>query len=142
MSVRGFEPFGLGLKEKGESGIWNRALYLNKMLHSHPLIGDSLGGNCYCAIGADVTFPLPVIPRSILQGHLFANAGNLVSVASLSSMAREKFPNFLGSIGVGCGVILRFTSFRLELNYCIPMQSKDTDLTKAGFQFGIGMNFM
>ncbi len=83
-----------------------------------------------------------MISRSVLQGHVFANAGELVSVKSFSTLGREKLPDFLGSVGVGCGVVLRFTSFRLELNYCIPVKSKDTDLAKAGFQFGIGMHFM
>ena len=101
--------------------------------------GDSLGGECYYAAGIDLMFPLPLLPRSLFQGHLFANAGDLMSSASLS-LDKLSLSNF--GIGAGCGLILRFTSFRLELNYCIPVRAKDSDYAKPGFQFGIGMHFM
>lgn len=114
-SLRGFEPFGLGPKEKG----------------------DSIGGSCFYAAGADLMLPLPILPRSIFQGHFFANAGNLVSH---STRSLDILSNF--SIAAGCGLIVRFTSFRLELNYCVPVRARDSDYVKPGFQFGIGLHFM
>lgn len=84
----------------------------------------------------------PVISRSILQGHLFLNAGNLTSTSNFSSLVFDKFLSIPESMSTGFGLILRFTSFRLELNYCIPLKSNLWDSVKPGFQIGIGMHFM
>jgi outer membrane protein assembly factor BamA len=66
----------------------------------------------------------------------------LTSTSNFSSLVFDKFLSIPESMSTGFGLILRFTSFRLELNYCIPLKSNLWDSVKPGFQIGIGMHFM
>jgi outer membrane protein insertion porin family len=87
-------------------------------------------------------FPLPLLSKSFFRGHLFINGGSLVPLET-KNFLKSKI-DFLTnhSIAIGVGLVARFTSFRLELNYCIPVRATVTDSLKPGFQLGIGMHFM
>lgn len=84
-------------------------------------------------------FPIPYLPPSIIRGHSFVNGG--VLLPSIGSF-KDFHPLKDSSIAAGIGLIVRFTSFRLELNYCVPLLASPSDRIKPGFQFGIGMHFM
>jgi outer membrane protein insertion porin family len=102
-----------------------------------------LGGNSYYALGADLRFPFPYLPKAHVQGHCFANAGSLISQLPFSKGMSECLQSFAQpSVAAGMGVLVRFAGFRMELNYCFPLKIGITDNAKPGFQFGIGMNFM
>jgi outer membrane protein insertion porin family len=106
------------------------------------IMGNSLGGSAYNAVGIDFTFPLPYLPIDYIRGHLFFNSGSLVPIDS-DNLAQNKFDFFKNpSSSIGFGIIARFTSFRFEANYCIPVRSTITDSLKPGVQFGVGMHFM
>ncbi len=98
-----------------------------------------MGGDSYFAFGSDFMFPLPILPKSIVRGHTFLNGGALLPQFD-SLITFDPLKEL--SLSAGAGLIVRFTSFRLELNYCIPLQMTITDLCKPGFQFGIGMHFL
>ena len=49
---------------------------------------------------------------------------------------------FRPSVSVGVGIAARFTSFKLEINYGLPLIAHLSDALKPGLQFGLGMEFM
>ena len=63
LSIRGFEPFGLGPKDQG----------------------FSLGGDVYWAGGLSLFTPLPFLNDDTFKGHLFANTGHLIGMDRGSS---------------------------------------------------------
>ncbi|KAI8901917.1 surface antigen-domain-containing protein [Globomyces pollinis-pini] len=119
-SLRGFEQGGVGPKEKN----------------------DSLGGDMYYGLGLGFSFPLPVLPVNFFRGHIFGNGGTLVPLKQGTFFESSKQLLFNPSVSSGIGLVARFTNFRLELNYCVPLRITSTDTLKPGLQFGIGMNFM
>ncbi|KAJ3315448.1 hypothetical protein HDV04_002990 [Boothiomyces sp. JEL0838] len=119
-SLRGFSQSGVGPRESK----------------------DSIGGDLYYGVGLSALFPLPVLPSNLFRGHTFVNGGSLVRMDKSNIM--ESTTNLFAnpSVAAGVGLVARFTNFRLELNYCVPLRATTTDLPKHGFQFGIGMHFM
>lgn len=87
------------------------------------------GGNALWALSGNINFPLLFFPNNgIAAMHLFANAGNLRMVDSLSSLkdAYHWFRECACSIGAGI-VITRIPLFgiapsgRFELNWSVPL---------------------
>jgi hypothetical protein len=72
----------------------------------------------------------------------FLNGGSLVPYQS--NQLRKNVADLVGnpSLATGIGLVARFAGFRLELTYSVPLRVTVTDLTKTGFQFGIGANFL
>ena len=86
---------------------------------------------------------MPKLPLDFVRGHAFINSGALLKFNSsqLLKTGYELLSN-IPSTSVGLGVVARFAGFRLELNYCLPVYASSTDITKRGFQLGIGINFL
>merc|ERR1711962_13004 len=110
-SVRGFELNGIG---------------------DHA--GDAaLGGQVAWEAGLHLYTPLPwVSERSFLGNfrlHFFANAGNLDNLENISRI-RDILEKPRTSLGLG--LVLNFLrNFRLEINYCVPMNVRAGDVLGA-----------
>jgi hypothetical protein len=89
-----------------------------------------LGGNALWAASASVNFPFPLWPSNgVVCGHIFANAGNLALVESLTHLWAS-LGEFLAQpvASVGCGLVaMQIPSMgpvpngRLELNVSVPV---------------------
>ncbi|KAF9191322.1 hypothetical protein BGZ51_007500 [Haplosporangium sp. Z 767] len=122
MSIRGFKTNGLGPRE-GD---------------------DSLGGDAYVSAGISLLTPFPgLTKRESFKGHVFANAGSLVSVkpgqsAKTTIDALAKAP----SVSVGVGMVYRHPQVRIELNFALPLVATKTDALSRGWQLGLGISFL
>ncbi|KAL9931616.1 hypothetical protein V8E36_009613 [Tilletia maclaganii] len=105
---------------------------------------DSLGGDAHWSAGLEVGFPIWGMPDWPVKWHVFANAGQLAlldqrttssAVASLRALT-------LPSISAGAGLVFRQGPLRLEVNAGVPLVTHRTDLTRRGFQVGIGIDFL
>nr|KAJ3415242.1 hypothetical protein HK105_001569 [Polyrhizophydium stewartii] len=121
LSVRGFKQAGIGPRDGKES----------------------LGGDAYWAGSLGLLSPLPFIPLKPVKAQVYLNGGSLVPLRLDQSPAGNAQALFATpSVSAGIGLAARFTIFRIELNYNVPLAVCATDNIKPGFQFGIGMNFM
>eukprot|EP00842_Homolaphlyctis_polyrhiza_P005878 jgi/Hompol1/6291/HPOL_004919-RA len=121
LSLRGFKQSGVGPKDGN----------------------DSLGGDLYWAAGLSLLLPLPIVDFKTIKAHVFVNGGSLAPIQFDKSPAANAHALFgTPSIGAGFGLVAKFTIFRLELNYGIPLTAVSSDSVKTALQFGIGMNFM
>lgn len=131
--VRGFREHGLGGKDRE----------------------DSVGGDAYLAGGASILFPFPRLGADKpLRIQAFVNGGRLVglqgiggaengrdvnsSVANAVRMMTRQLP----SIAAGVGVVYAHPVARFELNFCLPIVSRQDEGPRKGLQFGVGMNFL
>ena len=48
----------------------------------------------------------------------------------------------LPSVSCGAGLLVRFSSIRFELNYCVPVVAQSLDQLAQGLQFGVGLEFL
>jgi len=111
--------------------------------------GCSLGGTMFWATGAHLYAPLPFRPGKggfgdLFRTHLFATAGNVGNFRLSGDLARDWeqiTEGFRWSYGLGLALKLGGVA-RIELNYCIPVKVARTDKVAAGFQFGVGVNFL
>jgi outer membrane protein insertion porin family len=124
LSVRGFNVYGVGPRDEG----------------------DALGGDLSAAVSAELSFDLPseVLTTYGVRGHVFANAGNVTSLAGVLGICpapslQELDLGYRASAGVG---IVAPTPFgRLELNFSRPLRHTSKDLPQR-FQLGLGVNFL
>ena len=130
LTIRGFKQYGVG-----------------------PRQGTCvLGGDTYWASGVSLFTPLPFMDLDTFRGHLFANAGSLISLDRCRLIALSWFLALAikdalldltrPSIAAGVGLLVRFSFLRFEVNYCVPVVVRETDVVKPGIQFGIGLEFM
>uniref|UniRef100_A0A915I9M8 Bacterial surface antigen (D15) domain-containing protein n=1 Tax=Romanomermis culicivorax TaxID=13658 RepID=A0A915I9M8_ROMCU len=79
-----------------------------------------------------------------LFGHVFASAGNIHPVSNdldVRPVVQELLQEPRASLGLGLAIkVSRLV--RLEFNYCRPVFYRETDKTRHGFQFGIGLIFV
>eukprot|EP00794_Sanderia_malayensis_P004454 gene4454-5045_t len=127
LSVRGFQMKGIG-----------------------PRVKDiPLGADAFWAAGLHLYTPLPFRPGKggfgdLFKLHFFANAGNAqnIELHQYNSMAMNKIvTEARWSYGVGIMMMLGGIA-RLEVNYCIPRNTKTSDGVNQGLQVGVGMNFL
>ena len=128
LSIRGFKMKGIGSRVEEAS----------------------LGANTFWATGAHLYTPLPFRPGrggfgDLFRLHFFANAGNLMDI----NLENNGFRNNLNKIitdsrySYGLGIMLMLGGIaRLEINYCIPRNTKPTDGINPGLQIGVGLNFL
>lgn len=121
-SVRGFELNGIG-EHAGEA---------------------ALGGQVAWEAGLHLYTPLPwVSEKSFLRNfrlHFFANAGNL---DNLENIARLRDIVEKPRTSLGLGLALNFVGFRLEVNYCVPMNVRAGDILGATRpSLALGMEFL
>ncbi|KAJ9065438.1 hypothetical protein DSO57_1019618 [Entomophthora muscae] len=120
-SVRGFMGFGLGPHDGR----------------------DSLGGDVMAIGGASLLTPLPYFTTPCFRGHLFANAGRLLSLQQGSPVADQLKTGFSQpSVSVGFGLVFRHSIARLEANYCIPLARHPGERRCSGLQVGLGISFL
>lgn len=100
----------------------------------------SLGGDMFWESGVHLYTPLPFRPGfgdgSFM--NFFVNAGNLENLGNVRP--KEFLSNARCSYGLG--MVMMFGSARIELNYCIPVNARASDITNKGLQIGIGLAFL
>lgn len=130
--VRGFRDCGLGARD-GK---------------------DSVGGDLYLAGGASIFFPVPRLgPEKPLRLQAFVNGGRLVSLQGLDkekggningsvAQAVRGLGNGLPSIAAGIGLVYAHPVARAELNFCLPIITREGERGRKGLQAGIGLSFL
>ena len=101
---------------------------------------DVIGGDCFWAGGLSLMLPMPYVPWKQLKTHAFINGGSLVTAGEIASLPKRLFET--PSLSAGVGLMARFSLFRLELNWCLPIMMRSSDQFKHGPQFGIGLDFI
>lgn len=131
LTLRGFRYQGLGAN-----------------VSEHPL-GDlsfmSAGLHLYSIL--PYTTPLSPINQYI-RPHIFLNTGTIGDVNPLfrwngrENLKRE-MTRFKESLRYSCGLglVLYFMRLRLEVNYCLPLVTKGSDLSINGLQWGFGLQY-
>lgn len=124
LSLRGFQQGGVGPSDQN----------------------DSLGGELYGAAGVDLSFDLPSdsATKFGIRGHVFANAGNCVSLEGVAgALPATQLKTLVANarVSVGCGIVCPTPIGRLEFNVCHPVQSYANDRTSR-FQLGLGLQFL
>jgi len=125
---------------------------------SQSCLADFMGGDLMLGTSISLNFLVPFdMTRSLnLQGRVFANAGNLVSLHGNSrrsgtcaltftdgSSRRTQVSRLFQDIrtSVGFGIAMPLMGGRLELNYSIPWRNLPGDSTTR-FQWGLGLDFL
>lgn len=104
----------------------------------------SLGGDLYFGTGLHLYTPLPFRPGKggfgeLFRLHLFTTSGNITDLNSVD------LKDFLGNPRYSYGIGIMFMlggMARLEVNYCVPRNSRQGDVINPGLQVGVGLNFL
>ncbi|KAI1360981.1 outer membrane protein, OMP85 family [Xylaria arbuscula] len=124
---------------------------------------DALGGDVFAAGSVNMLIPLPRGgPDSPFRLQLFANGGRSVAMRNktksnntasgqrmtagsvLSSMlsATKEVGVGLPSIAAGVGLVYAHPVARLELNFSLPLVTRQGEESRKGLQVGVGINFL
>ncbi|KAI0532725.1 outer membrane protein, OMP85 family [Xylaria digitata] len=124
---------------------------------------DALGGDVFAAGSVNMLLPLPRIgPDSPFRIQLFANGGRLVAMKNktksnktapgpsmtansvLNSMlsATKEVGTSLPSIAAGVGLVYAHPVARFELNFSLPLVTRQGEESRKGLQVGVGINFL
>ena len=99
---------------------------------------SALGANTYWAGGLHAYLPLPFknALKECLRIHGFVNAGNITDVLNYDQLLTNV------RLSTGVGLVMSFGGrVRLEVNYCLPLQSQPDDKAQKGLQFGVGVSY-
>ncbi|CAB4252793.1 similar to Saccharomyces cerevisiae YNL026W SAM50 Essential component of the Sorting and Assembly Machinery (SAM or TOB complex) of the mitochondrial outer membrane [Maudiozyma barnettii] len=120
--VRSFSPMGLGPRE----------------------LGHSLGGDAFIAYGTSVFSRIPInaVANSGFRLHGFINGGKLMNHNNLPFQDTLRQLGQEHSSSIGIGLVLRHPMARFELSFAVPLTTHEDDLTRKGFQFGLGFEFL
>ncbi|SMN22203.1 similar to Saccharomyces cerevisiae YNL026W SAM50 Essential component of the Sorting and Assembly Machinery (SAM or TOB complex) of the mitochondrial outer membrane [Maudiozyma saulgeensis] len=120
--VRSFSPMGLGPRK----------------------LGHSLGGDAFVAYGASVfsRLPISILANSGFRLHGFINGGKLINHNNTQFQDTIRQLGQEHSTSIGIGLVLRHPMARFELNFAVPLTTHEDDLTRKGFQFGLGFEFL
>ena len=99
----------------------------------------------YWAGGVSLLTPVPIpsLMNDMLKCHFFVNGGNLIQTedgATLQQSAERLVSNT--DVSVGLGLAVRSPAARLEINYCVPVYGKNSDIKNRKFYVGIGFDFL
>ncbi|KAI0503135.1 outer membrane protein, OMP85 family [Xylaria bambusicola] len=124
---------------------------------------DALGGDLFAAGSVNMLIPLPKTgPESPFRLQLFANGGRSVAMRNktksndtasgqrmtastvLNQMlsATKEVGNGLPSIAAGVGLVYAHPVARLELNFSLPLVTRQGEESRKGLQVGVGINFL
>ncbi|KAI1421149.1 outer membrane protein, OMP85 family [Xylaria sp. FL1777] len=124
---------------------------------------DALGGDVFAAGSVNMLIPLPRAgPDSPFRIQLFANGGRSVAmrrrtkskntvsgqrmtaISVLNGMvsATREVGNGLPSIAAGIGLVYAHPVARFELNFSLPLVTRQGEESRKGLQVGVGINFL
>ncbi|KAI8642108.1 surface antigen-domain-containing protein [Parasitella parasitica] len=104
---------------------------------------EPVGGEGYWAAGASLIASIPGFTHLPVKAHGFINAGSIVSSTKGVSIGDTiKALSETPRTSAGFGLIFHHSIAKIELNYCIPLKYKSTDLPQPKIQFGFGLNFL
>lgn len=107
----------------------------------------ALGARAFWAAGIHMYSRLPFVSsrssiNDFIRPHLFVNSGSAVDFGLTKDLNKDfKSLTSRARLSYGFGLVLYFSSIRLELNYCIPRTFHKGDQTEEGFQYGLGVLF-
>lgn len=103
---------------------------------------DPLGGDLFAAACARLSTPLGFLGGVPVRGHVFVDAGNLVSTNHRSPNATFREGLSTARASCGFGVALGVGG-RLELNVTAPLSRMEQDVSPAHhFHIGFGLRFL
>ncbi|EQC29654.1 hypothetical protein SDRG_12658 [Saprolegnia diclina VS20] len=130
LTLRGFNHKGVGPRANPDDG--------------GVATGDALGGEFYYSACASLGFPFPLPLLAILgvRGHVFCNAGSLMSWDRVLD-ERAWMKNLLSETraAAGVGVVMGTRFGRFEANYSWVLKSLAGDRVKRA-QLGLGLHFI
>ncbi|CCH59432.1 hypothetical protein TBLA_0B06060 [Henningerozyma blattae CBS 6284] len=120
--IRGFQFMGLGPKDRF----------------------DSVGGDAFISYGFSVMNKIPIwkFYDSNFRFHWFVNGGKLINSNGKGLLNTFNDLSKQNSMSVGMGIVFRHPMARFELNFAIPVVTHSGDITRKGFQYGIGLSFL
>ncbi|CCF59735.1 hypothetical protein KAFR_0H03250 [Kazachstania africana CBS 2517] len=104
----------------------------------------SLGGDAFLSYGVSIFSKLPIqkFHDSNFRLHWFFNGGKLINHDNASIWNCMQNLTIENSTSAGVGVVLRHPMARFEMNFAVPITDHQDDLTRKGFQFGLGFEFL
>lgn len=115
--------------------------------------GHPLGDMSYLSAGIHLYSILPYTTpetpiNDYIRPHIFINTGTIGDmneiwrISSRHDIKREAL-RFRDSLRYSCGIglVMYFLRMRLEVNYCIPLVSRQNDLCSRGLQWGFGLTY-
>lgn len=115
--------------------------------------GCPSGTSSFLSAGVHLYSRLPyTTPESVLHDyvrpHLFFNSGTTGDITDFGRLhcrddIKREVLRFKDSMRYSCGfgLVMYFLALRFEINYCLPIVSKDGDLCKSGLQWGFGLTY-
>ncbi|KAI1177047.1 outer membrane protein, OMP85 family [Nemania sp. FL0916] len=123
---------------------------------------DALGGDVFAAGSVNMLMPLPRVgPDSPFRIQLFMNGGRSVAMKKMGNKAaapgqRLTAGSVLGgmlsatrevgtglpSIAAGVGLVYAHPVARFELNFSLPLVTRQGEESRKGLQVGVGINFL
>ncbi|GAP91430.2 putative sorting assembly machinery 50 kda subunit [Rosellinia necatrix] len=126
---------------------------------------DALGGDIFAAGCVNMLIPLPRVgPDSPFRIQLFANGGRSVAMKNMNKSkghdtaserrmtatsvlngmfsATKEVGTGLPSIAAGVGLVYAHPVARFELNFSLPLVTRQGEESRKGLQVGVGINFL
>lgn len=107
-------------------------------------LNDSTGGDAFLSYGASIFTKLPFrkLYDSNLRLHFFLNGGKLINKNNANLVTTVNNLLTTNSTSIGVGIAFRHPMARFEFNFGVPLTAHENDLTRKGFQYGIGLSFL
>ncbi|MEP2530581.1 outer membrane protein assembly factor BamA [Shimia sp.] len=125
-SIRGFEPFGIGPRERGTSGGTS--------------FDDALGGNYYAVARFEAEFPLGLPDELGISGGLFYDVGSLWGLDNTSGVGTVFYDEFSLRHVVGFALFWDTAIGPLRFNFTKALQKEEFDREQT-FDFTISAQF-
>lgn len=113
---------------------------------------DAVGGDVFAAGGASLLFPIPRVGKETpLRLQAFINGGRLLSLDALNKDAPtmenmkktvRKLTDGVPSCAFGLGLVYAHPIARFEINFSLPLVTRDDEQSRKGLSFGVGVEFL
>jgi outer membrane protein insertion porin family len=113
---------------------------------------DAVGGDVFAAGGASLLFPIPKVGKETpLRLQAFVNGGRLLSlkggekegnVADNMKSTIGQLKDGLPSCAAGLGLVYAHPIARFEINFSLPLVTRDAEQSRKGLSFGVGVEFL
>lgn len=110
---------------------------------------DAVGGDLYAAGGASLLIPIPKVGKDTpLRFQAFINGGRLLSLKEAGSDENDvrgairSLTDGLPSCAAGFGLVYAHPIARFEINFSLPLVTREAEAGRKGLSFGVGVEFL
>ncbi len=126
-NIRGFEPYGIGPRERGNNP-------------SGGTFDDALGGNYYAVARFEAEFPLGLPEELGISGGLFYDVGSLWGVDSASGIGTVFYDDFSLRHVIGASIFWETPIGPLRFNFSKALRKEEFDREQS-FDFTVSAQF-